>query len=54
MIDSITTLLTSQVGVISTSVVAVLTAVLPVAIGMLLFYSVGEKSRVLFTSTFRF
>ena len=38
MIDSITTLLTTQVGVISTSVVTVLTAVLPVAIGMLLFY----------------
>jgi len=38
MIDSITTLLTTQVGVISTSVVAVLTAVLPVAIGMLLYY----------------
>ena len=38
MIDSITTLLTAQVGVISTSVVTVLTAVLPVAIGMLLFY----------------
>lgn len=45
MIADITTLLTAQVALISTAVVSVLTAVLPVAIGMLLFYFGWRKIR---------
>lgn len=45
MIESITTLLTTQVGLITTGVVSVLTVVLPVAVGLLLFYFGWRKIR---------
>ena len=45
MIESITTLLTTQVGFITTGVVSVLTVVLPVAVGLLLLYFGWRKIR---------
>lgn len=45
MIESITTLLTTQVGLITSGVVSVLTVVLPVAVGLLLFYFGWRKIR---------
>ena len=45
MIASLTTLLTTQVGLITTAVVDVLTVVLPVAVGLMLFYFGWRKIR---------